>query len=59
MTPNWLPMAPKGRKPNVKFMTVFEVIVAKTKFIVAKYDLRPPISSPDCRLCIKYRLNLL
>ena len=27
-------------------MTTFKVIVVKTKFIVAKYDYRPLISSP-------------
>ena len=29
-------MAPKGRKPEVKFMTTFKVMVVKTKFVVAK-----------------------
>ena len=31
-------MAPKGRKPDVKFMAPFKVMVVKRKFIVAKYD---------------------
>ena len=33
-----VPMAPKGRKPGVKFMTTFKIMIVKTKFIVAKYD---------------------
>ena len=31
-------MAPKGRKVRRRFMTAFNVMVVKTKFIVAKYD---------------------
>ena len=31
-------MAPKGRKPGVKFMATFNVMVVKAKFIVSKYD---------------------
>ena len=37
-------MAPKGRKAHV---TTFKITVVKTKFIVAKYDQRLLISSPD------------
>ena len=36
----------KVEKLGVKFMTAFEVMLVKTKFIVAKYDERPLISSP-------------
>ena len=35
---SYVTMAPKDRKPGVKFMTSFKVMVVKTKFIVAKYD---------------------
>ena len=31
-------MVPKDKKPGVKFMTTFKIMVVKTKFIVAKYD---------------------
>ena len=31
-------MAPKVRKPGVKFITTFNVMVVKTKFALAKYD---------------------
>ena len=33
-----VPMAPKGRKASVKYMTTFKITAVKTKFIVAKYD---------------------
>ena len=31
-------MAPKGRKARLKFMTALKIMVAITKFLVAKYD---------------------
>ena len=31
-------MAPKSRKPGVKFMAAIKIMVVKIKFIVAKYD---------------------
>ena len=31
-------MAPKGKKPGVKYTSTFEFMVVKTKFTVAKYD---------------------
>ena len=33
-----VPMAPKGRKLSVKYMTAFKIMIVKTKFMVAKYD---------------------
>ena len=46
VTASYVPKAPKGETPGVKFMTAFKIIVVKIKFTVARYGLRPLISSP-------------
>ena len=49
-------MAPKGKTKH-KFITIFKIMVVKTKFTVAKYDKRPLISSPVLK--IKHGKNMV